>query len=105
MWPFRKKPKSDDLDKKRLDSFGVLAVVSSLCSGPEHLPVVHGVRERPKNVSDSGWTLASGRESPEFAGDARNYKPVPLERLILDDPTLASMRDWPVGTEVTRLRP
>ena len=104
MWPFSKKPKSDDLDKKRLEAFGVLAAVSSLCIGPERLPVMHGVRERPNNVSDSGWILASGRESPEFANDPGNYKLVPLERMIQDDPTLAPMRDWQVGTEVTRLR-
>jgi hypothetical protein len=104
MWPFSRKPKSDDLDKKRLEAFGHLAAVSSLCIGPERLPVMHGVRERPNNVSDSGWILASGRESREFADDARNYKLVPLDRMIQDDPTLAPMREWPVGTEVTRLR-
>ncbi len=104
MWPFRKKPKSDDIDKKRLEAFGVLAAVSSLCIGPERLPVMHGIRERPNNVSDSGWILASGCESREFADDPRNYKLVPLERMIQDDATLAPMRGWQVGTEVTRLR-
>ena len=104
MWPFRKKPKSDDLDKKRLEAFGVLAAVSSLCIGPERLPVMYGVREHPNNVSDSGWILSSGRESRQFASDAKNYKLVPLEMMIESDQTLVPMRDWPVGTEVTRLR-
>ena len=103
MWPFRKKPKYEDLDKKRLEAFGVLAAVSSLCIGSERLPIMHGVREHPNNVSDSGWILASGRESREFASDAGNYKLVPLEMMIETDQTLAPMREWPVGTEVTRL--
>ena len=104
MWPFSQKPMSDNLHKKRLEAFGVIAAVSSLCIGRERLPVMHGVREHPNNVSDSGWILASGRESREYADDARNYKLVPLERMIQDDPTLAPMRDWPVGTEITRLQ-
>jgi len=102
MWPFSAQPKSEDLDKRRLEAFGVIAVVSSLCSGPERLPVLHGVRESLHNVSDSGWILASVRESRQFADDAKNYKLVPLEMRIEADRTLAPMRDWPVGSEVTR---
>jgi hypothetical protein len=102
MWSFRKKQKDDDLDKKRLKAFGPLAVVSSLCIGPERLPVMHGVREEPKNVSDSGWMLASGTESEQFAADSNNFKLVPLDRMITADSTLAPLRDFPVRTEVTR---
>jgi len=42
MWPFTKKQKSDDLDKKRLHAFGELAIISSLCMGPDRIPVMHG---------------------------------------------------------------
>jgi hypothetical protein len=104
MWPFGKRKCLDELDQKRLDAFGLLAVVSSQCIGAERLPIMHGVREHAKNVSDSGWTLSSGRESPDFSSDAANYKLVPLERMIQDDPSLAAIRDYPVGTEITWLR-
>ena len=66
---------------------------------------MHGRRERANNISDSGWILSSGRESPAFSSDADNYKLVPLERMIESDPTLSSLRDLPVGTEITRLEP
>ncbi len=102
MWPFRKARK-DEIEKKRLVAFGPIAVVSSMCIGPDRLPVMHGVRQKLKNVSDSGWILASGRESNEFAADSGNYKLVPLERMIDTDPTLALLRDLPLGTEITRL--
>ena len=64
---------------------------------------MHAIRERPNNVADSGWILASGNESDEFEADARNYELVPLESMIGDDETLAPLRDFPVGTEITRL--
>jgi len=102
MWPFRAKPKSDGLDKKRLEAFGPLAIVSALCIGPKRLPVMHGIREQPHNISDSGWMLSSGQESGEFRSEVDNYKIVPLGRMIDTDQTLAPMRDWPIGTEVTR---
>jgi hypothetical protein len=102
MWPFRRAEKDEEVHKKRLMVFGPIAVVSSMCIGQERQPVMHGVREKPNNVSGSGWILASGRESKEFAADADNYKLVPLERLIDADPTLAPLRDWPLGTEITR---
>ena len=102
MWPFTKKHKSDDLDKKRLQAFGELAVISSLCIGPDRIPIMHGKRDTPNNVSDSGWTLSSCKETPEFLADASNYKLVPLERMIAADPTLAPLRDMPLGSEITR---
>ncbi len=102
MWPFNKKQKSDQIDKKRLEAFGLLAAVSSLCIGPERIPVMHGIKETPNNVSDSGWILSSGRESNEFSSDAKNYKLVLLERMIDSEPTLAPLLDFPVGTEVVR---
>ena len=61
------------------------------------------MREKANNVSDSGWILASGRESKDFAAAPGNYKLVPLERLIETDATLALLRDLPLGTEITRL--
>ena len=76
-------------DPKRPPIQGVLAAVSSLCIGQERLAVMHGVRERPKDILDSGWILASGRESRQFVSDARNYKLVPLEMMIGSDATLA----------------
>ena len=91
-------------DPKRPPIHGVLAAVSSLCIGQERLAVMHGVRERPRDVLDSGWILASGRESRQFASDAKNYKLVPLEMMIDSDATLAPLRDCPVGAEVTRLQ-
>ena len=103
MWPFRKARKDDELDKKRRAAFGPLAIVSCMCIGPARLPVMHAMRGKPNNVSDSGWILDSGRESREFAADPGNYKLVPLERMIDTDATLAPLRDWPLGTEITRL--
>jgi hypothetical protein len=70
--------------------------------GPDRLPVMHGIREHPHNVSDSGWMLASGRETPEFTADPNNFKLVPFERMIDTDETLAPLRDFPEGTEITR---
>jgi len=103
MWPFQKPRKDGELDKKRREAFGLLAAVSSMCIGPDRLPVMHGVREKPNNVSDSGWILASGRESKKFAADPGNYKLVPLERMLETDDTLAPLRELPLGTEITRL--
>src|ERR1035437_8683012 len=102
MWPFRKKLQDEEADRKRLKAFGPIAVVSSMCIGPERLPVMHGVRKQPSNISDSGWILASGRESKEFAANPRNYKLVPLELMIETEGTLALLRDMPLGTEITR---
>lgn len=103
MWPFKKKlPDSDKLDQSRLESFGVLAFVSSLCVGPGRLFVKHGVREKPNNISDSGWILNSGSETQAYANDPKNYKLVPLEMMIKDDATLAPLRSFSVGTEITR---
>ncbi len=104
MWPFNIKKKPETPDQNRLDAFGLLAAVSSQCIGPDRLPVMHGVREHPNNVSDSGWILANGHELPEFSSDADNYKLVPLERMIECDPTLGPLLDFPVGSEVTRLQ-
>jgi len=63
---------------------------------------MHGIRGKPNNVSDGGWMLASGTESKEFAADSNNFKLVPLDRMITADTTLTSLRDLPVGAEVTR---
>ena len=102
MWPFRKKKADDQVHQKRRDAFGLLAIVSSQCIGPDRLPVMHGTREHPNNVSDSGWVLSSGKESPEYSSDSRNFKLVPLEMMIQTDESLAVLRDFPEGTEVTR---
>jgi hypothetical protein len=102
MWPFRKKRQDEETDRKRLKAFGPIAVVSSMCIGPERRLVMHGVRKEPNNVSDSGWILASGGESKEFAAASSNYRLVPLERMIESDATLAPLRDFPPGTELTR---
>ena len=102
MWPFRKKQRDEDLDRKRLNAFGPLAVVSSMCIGPDRLPVMHASREAPNNISDSGWILSSGQESKEFAAASDNFKLVPLERMIDTDSTLAQLRELPVGAEITR---
>src|ERR1051326_3504395 len=104
MWPFGKKKTSDEVDRKRLEAFGLLAIVSSQCIGPDRLPVMHAVRERPNNISDSGWILSSGKESPEFNSDSGNFKLVPLEMMIQTDATLAPLREFPEGTELTRLQ-
>lgn len=106
MWPFGKKKKADDeIDYKRLDAFGLLAIVSSQCIGPERLPVMHAIRERPNNVSDSGWILSSGKEPSAYSADSRNFKLVPLERMIETDATLAPLREFSEGTELTRRQP
>ncbi|HLX68810.1 MAG TPA: DUF2185 domain-containing protein [Verrucomicrobiae bacterium] len=102
MWPFRKKKADHEINQKRLDAFGLLAVVSSQCIGPNRLPVMHGIRENPNNVSDSGWMLSSGLEPAGFESKADNYNIVPLERMIQTDATLAALRDFPEGTEITR---
>ena len=101
MWPFRKNHREEDIDQKRLNAFGPLAVVSSMCIGPQRFPVMHGSREAPNNISDSGWTLSSCQESKDFAADSNNFKLVPLERMIDTDSTLALLKDLPVGTEIT----
>jgi hypothetical protein len=81
---------------------GPSAAVSSDCLGPERLPVLHAARLLPGDELESGWRLSSGRESPEFAAEPMNYKRVPLNVMLDGDHTLAPLRDWPVGTEVTR---
>ncbi|MDB6111364.1 MAG: hypothetical protein JWR69_3114 [Pedosphaera sp.] len=63
---------------------------------------MHGTRDEPRNVSDSGWFLASGRETPDFLSNPDNYKLVPIEMMIDDDPTLAPLRDFPAGSEIVR---
>jgi len=103
MWPFTKKQSSEDLAKRRLQAFGELAVISSLCIGPDRIPVMHGKRDTPNNVSDSGWTLSSGKETPQFLADSSNYKLVPLDRMIDADSTLAPLREMPIGSEITRM--
>ena len=103
MWPFGKKKKPDDeIDRKRLDAFGLLAIVSSQCIEPDRLPVMHAIRGHPNNISDSGWVLSSGKESQEFTSDSSNFKLVPLERMIEVDASLAPLRDYPEGTELIR---
>jgi hypothetical protein len=82
--------------------FGLFAAVSSHCLDPEHLPVLHAVRLSADSELESGWRFSSRRESHEFAADPMNYKLVPLKMMIEADHTLAPMRDWPMGTEVTR---
>jgi hypothetical protein len=93
---------ADDIDRTRLAAFGLLAIVSTQCMGPQRRPVMYGMRDTPKNLSDSGWILSSGHESVEFSSDPDNYKLVPLEMMIQTDQTLAALRDFPVGTEITR---
>jgi hypothetical protein len=63
---------------------------------------MHGSRDAPNNVSDSGWILSSGQESKEYAADSNNFKLVPLGRMIDTDSTLAPLINLPVGTEITR---
>ena len=98
MWPFRKKKNLEEDHKKRLEDFGPIAAVSSFCIGPTRLPILHGARYTPHNVSDSGWFLSHGDEPEDF----RDYKLVPLESMISIDSTLLPLRDYPVGTEITR---
>jgi hypothetical protein len=81
---------------------GPSAAVSCDCLGRERRAVLHAVRLPPGDELESGWRLSSGRESSEFAADPTNYKRVPLNVMIDGDPTLAPIRDWPVGTEVAR---
>lgn len=97
-----KQRSSDEVDRQRLAAFGLLAIVSSRCIGPDRLPVMCGNRAEPENVSDSGWMLYSGEESPEFNSNPDNFKLVPLNRMIDTDPTLAALLDFPEGTEMTR---
>lgn len=101
MWPFRNNPESGAVAKSQEKPLGPVASVSSICI-ENCLPVMHAVRMEMTESWHSGWVLDSGRESPEFSKDARNYKPVALELMIETDGTLAPLRDWPVGTEVAR---
>lgn len=91
----------DDIFQKRLDSVGPVPHVSALCIGPDRLPVIYAVRATPKNVSESGWILASGAESREFRLSGKNYRLVPLESIINDDSTLSLLLDSPIGTAIT----
>jgi len=43
---------TDPIDKKRPEPLAHLGNISSLCTGPERLPEIHGKRETPNNVSD-----------------------------------------------------
>jgi len=92
----------DDIHERRLKQFGLIAVVSNLCIGPNRLPLRHAEKEESENVSDSGWILRSGNESPEYADDLNNYAMVPLNRMIATDESLKILEDQPVGTELTR---
>lgn len=102
MWPFGKKKKDNEFHEKQLRTYGLLVIVSSQCIGPNRLPVLHAVHEKPRNVSDSGWVLSSGKESTEFSGNPENYKLVPLEMMISTDDTLTILKESPAGTEITR---
>ena len=90
------------IHQRQFAQHGLLVACSKLCIGPERLPVRHAVREASKNVADSGWIIASGTESQEFAGNPKNYALVPLELMIGTDESLAILREEPVGTELTR---
>ena len=92
----------EDINHKRLQQHGLLAVVSKLCIGPNRLPVRHAEREEPNNVSDSGWILRSGNETPEYADDSGNYALVPLNLMVGTDRSLDILHEQPVGTELTR---
>jgi hypothetical protein len=90
------------LHRRQFAQHGLLVACSKRCIGPQRLPVQHAIREESKNVADSGWIIASGTESADFAADPRNYALVPLELMIETDASLAILRDEPVGTELTR---
>ncbi|WP_038164832.1 DUF2185 domain-containing protein [Verrucomicrobium sp. BvORR106] len=92
----------DDIHQQWLRQHGLIAVLSNLCIGPNSLPVRHAAKEGVSNVSDSGWILRSGDESPEYADNPKNYSLVPLDRLIATDKSLEILYDQPVGTELTR---
>ena len=89
-------------DKRTLDEafagYGPLVIASSLCIGPDRLPVRFMYRGAPKHDHDTGWTFFSGHESPEFNGDARNFSPIPLHRFVEIDASLGPVTESPVGT-------
>ena len=91
-----------DTHQRWLRQHGLLVVVSKLCIGPNRLPVRHAAKEEPNNVSDSGWILRSGNETPESADDPDSYAMVPLDRMVATDKSLQILYNQPVGTELTR---
>jgi hypothetical protein len=93
---------ADALHRRQFAQHGLLIVCSKLCIGPSRLPVRHAVLEESKNVADSGWIIASGSESEEYANDPTNYVMVPLDRMVETDASLKILYEQPVGTELTR---
>jgi len=93
---------ADAIHQRQFAQHGLLVACSKRCIGPARLPVRHAVREGSKNVADSGWIIASGTETKEFARNPKNYALVPLELMIGTDASLAILREEPVGTELTR---
>ena len=85
--------------------YGPLVIASTLCIGPQRLPVRFMYRGEPKHAHDTGWVFFSGSESEAFNGDASNFAPVPLERFVAIDDSLGPVTESPVGTVWERRPP
>jgi hypothetical protein len=82
-----------------------IALVSSMCVGPERKRVRYMHRMPPRFKQESGWILYCGEESDDFADDWQNFKRVVLSSCIEDDASLASVLESAIGSEWTRKAP
>lgn len=77
---------------------GYLALMSRLVID-EKLPVRFMYKTVPEHLNDTGWRLFTGYENEEFLADEQvNMIPIPLDRLIQIDESLAPLLEYNAGT-------
>lgn len=77
---------------------GYLALMSRLVID-EKLPVRFMYKTVPEHLNDTGWRLFTGYEDEVFLADEQvNMVPIPTERLVQIDDSLAPLLEYNAGT-------
>lgn len=77
---------------------GYLALMSRLVID-EKLPVRFLYKTVPEHLNDTGWRVFTGYEDEQFlANEQVNLIPIPLDRLIQIDASLAPLLEYNAGT-------
>jgi len=84
--------------EKNQTKSGYLALMSRLVID-EKLPVRFMYKTVPEHLNDTGWRLFTGYEDEAFLADEQvNMIPIPLERVVQIDDSLAPLLEYNAGT-------